>query len=87
MTNEIIQIVDELHLGNQMLTPFLKKHRPDILNQLKEFTAFLDDVYRTRFNGKNVPILARIYCLRHELTSCPVCQNPDCSNPVKWLNG
>ena len=70
-----------------MLTPFLKKHRPDILNQLKELTMFLDSVYRTKFNGKHVPILARIYCLRHGLTGCPICQNPDCSNPVKWLNG
>jgi len=28
-----------------------------------------------------------MYCLEHDLTSSPTCQNPHCDNPVEWRNG
>ena len=52
------------------------------MDEIISRTSFLDETVLGF-----VPILARLYCLEHNLTSHPECQNPDCNNKVEWRNG
>ena len=45
---------------------------------------FAEIVERTKFLYANIPFAGRIYCLKHGLSSPPICQYQECSNIVKW---
>lgn len=96
MTNEIIQCSEnELkHLSNEELllevknlnmpiksmSKFIKNnHHNPILDEVISRTSFLDETVLGF-----IPILARLYCLEHNLTSHPECQNPECVHKVEW---
>ena len=81
---DLLDFIKSLNKRPDVLNRFLKNHHRNIYDEIVARTQFLDDGY---FNGKPVPILARMYCLEHELSTSPTCQNPDCSNPVEWRNG
>ena len=67
-----------------VLDRVLRNHHKEIYDELVLRTSFLDNGY---FKGRSVPILARLYCIEHSLTTSPICQNPKCNNPVEWRNG
>lgn len=81
---DLLKAISEINKRPDVLNRFLKNHHQDIYNELVSRTKFLDNGY---FKGKPVPILARIYCLKHDLTTSPTCHNPTCDNPVEWRNG
>ena len=81
---DLLKAISEINKRPDVLDRFLKNHHPILHSELVLRTKFLDEGY---FKGKSVPILARMYCLEHDLTSSPTCQNPDCGNPVEWRNG
>lgn len=81
---DLLDFIKSLNKRPDVLNRFLKNHHRNIYDELVARTQFLDDGY---FKDKSVPILARLYCLEHELTASPTCQNPDCNNPVEWRNG
>ena len=81
---DLLKAISEINKRPDVLDRFLKNHHQDIYNELVSRTKFLDNGY---FKEKSVPILARIYCIEHDLKSSPTCQNPTCDNPVEWRNG
>ena len=81
---DLLKAISEINKRPDVLDKFLKNHHQAIYHELVSRTKFLDNGY---FKNKSVPILARMYCLEHDLTSSPTCQNPDCDNPVEWRNG
>ena len=81
---DLLKAISEINKRPDVLDRFLKNHHQAIYHELVSRTKFLDNGY---FKNKPVPILARMYCLEHDLTSSPTCQNPDCDNPVEWRNG
>ena len=81
---DLLKAISEINKRPDVLDRFLKNHHQAIYHELVSRTKFLDNGY---FKNKSVPILARIYCLEHDLASSPTCQNPDCDNPVEWRNG
>ena len=81
---DLLKAISEINKRPDVLDRFLKNHHQAIYHELVSRTKFLDNGY---FKNKSVPILARMYCLEHDLTSSPTCQNPDCDNPVEWRNG
>lgn len=60
----------------------LNNKNPTLLNEIINRTLFLDVIFKNR--KMNVPILARIYCLIHNIYKYPTCQNERCDNPVNW---
>ena len=52
-------------------------------SEILKRTEFLDNCF---YQKENVPLRARIYCLRNNITSHPICQNPNCPNHnfVEW---
>ena len=81
---DLLKAISEINKRPDVLDRFLKNHHQDIYHELVSRTKFLDNGY---FKNKPVPILARMYCLEHDLTSSPTCQSPKCDNPVEWRNG
>ena len=80
---ELLDKIQELGIYQGKLNAYLKKHFPDLFNELVSRTHFLDDFYK----DKSVPMPARLYCLEHDLKEQPRCQNPNCPNHnphVKW---
>ena len=82
---ELLKTIQDLHIGQQKLNSYLKKHFSELFNELVKRTNFLNDYYES----KSVPILARLYCIEHNIKEHPTCQNPYCSNhnKVEWRNG
>ena len=87
MTNEQLSLlVRKLQISNRRLKIYLIGHQSSLYNEIVSRTKFLDDWYK----NKTVPILARLYCIEHNLKSQPICKNPNCKhhNPaVGWMNG
>lgn len=79
MTKEIIlQTINNANRSGPHLLKYLKTNFPDILNGLIELTSFLDKGYsQTKYK---VPFQARLYCIEHDITEAPRCQNPECNS-------
>ena len=77
---DLLDEINKLGIYQGKLNAYLKKHFPNLFNELVSRTYFLDDFYK----DKSVPIPTRLYCLEHDLKEQPKCQHPDCNNPVKW---
>ena len=98
MTNTIIQYTnDELKQltnkdllsaimefkGNHSLhwlSRLIKRVHLDIYSEVKARTSFLDKFYQDKYDS----LPARLYCIEHNIKQQPICQNPNCSNPVGW---
>ena len=78
--HDLLDEINKLGIYQGKLNAYLKKHFPNLFNELVSRTYFLDDFYK----DKSVPIPTRLYCLEHDLKEQPKCQHPDCNNPVKW---
>lgn len=77
MTKEIIlQTIKDANKSGTHLLKFLKNNCPDVLCELLEQTSFLDKAYEG--TDYKVPLQARLYCLEHDLTEPPKCQNSEC---------
>ena len=80
---EIIEKIKSLNVHVCRMNTYIKKHHPELFHEVVQRTSFLDKNY----NKSTVPFLARIYCLKHNLSEQPRCQNPNCNNPVEWYSG
>ena len=59
----------------------LGKYHQDLYDEIVNRTSFLvGDFYKNNI----IPMLARLYCLEHDIHVHPTCQHPDCHNKVKW---
>lgn len=75
---ELVSELHSLHKSFVGMNKFLKNHYQDIWNELVQRTKFLDYQY------EKVSIEARIFCLKHNITKIPECENPNCHNVVLW---
>lgn len=71
---ELLDEINKLGIYQGKLNAYLKRHFPDLFNELVSRTHFLDNFYK----DNTVPIPARLYCLKHNLKEQPRCQNPNC---------
>ena len=78
MTKEIIlQIVKLSNRSGAHLLKFLRTNHSDLLKEIIERTSFLDKGYsKTKYK---VPFQARLYCIEHDITETPRCQNLECN--------
>ena len=79
---ELLDKIQELGIYQGKLNAYLRRHYPELFNELVSRTHFLDDFYK----DKTVPMPARLYCIEHNLKEQPKCQHPDCTNPVAWCH-
>lgn len=80
---ELLLIVKNLNMTTKSMSKFIKNnHHNPVLDEVISRTNFLDETVLGF-----IPILARLYCLEHNLTSHPECQNPECDHKVEWRNG
>lgn len=84
ITNEELLLeVKKLGMTTKCMSRFIKdNHHNPVLDEVISRTSFLDETVLGF-----IPILARLHCLKHHLTSHPECRNPDCHNKVEWRNG
>ena len=80
---EIMSIIDGIDVKNNCLNRHLKSNHSDLLKEIVDRTSFLDDV----FDSGKISIFLRLYCIKNNLTSVPICQNPNCSNRVSIKKG
>ena len=78
---ELVAEVSKIDVPIRELIKYLKKNNIGLYSEIINRTEFLDN---GAYKGKTVPILYRLYCLEHNLTSSPTCSHPNCNNPVKW---
>ena len=84
--DELLSTVQNINVSNRRLSIYLAHHNIPLYNEIILRTNFLDDWYGAR----TVPIQARLYCIKHNLSRQPTCKNPRCEHhnpPVKWMNG
>lgn len=67
---ELLECVKGLGKHPSVLNVFMKNHHEGILNEIILRTHFLDDGF---YVGKSVPIMARLYCLEHDIKEHPRC--------------
>lgn len=80
---ELLLEVKNLNMSIKSMSRFIKdNHYNPILDEVISRTNFLDETVLGF-----IPIRARLYCLEHNLTSHPECQNPECDHKVEWRNG
>lgn len=80
---ELLLAVKNLNMPTKSMSKFIKNnHHNPVLDEVISRTNFLDETVLGF-----IPILARLYCLEHNLTSHPECQNPECDHKVEWRNG
>ena len=79
MTNlEIIEKIKEIQAKHNLrldnLNTYIKRHYPDVYDELNKHTAFLNK-FKVVKNGKmgDISIIERMYCLQHNLTDRPKC--------------
>ena len=80
---ELLDVIDQLGIDVVHLGRYLKNHCIVLFKELVFRTNFLDEFY----GAKTVPILARIYCLKNNISEQPTCQLKGCSNKVAWNCG
>lgn len=79
---ELIETIQSIDKHPSGLNSYLKHKNPELLNELKTRTSFLD----THYKNKSVSIFERIYCLSNDIHEMPICAHPNCSNIVEWNN-
>ena len=80
MTNqELVATVNAFNKRPDQLVRFLSKSYPMILNEIYHRTEFLNTT-------KKCTIQTRLYCLKRNINTQPLCSNPNCPNhnPVEW---
>ena len=84
---QMVDIVNSLNTVKNVKSVLVKNHMPDLYSEICRRTQFIDDAYVPK--GWKVEFASRLYCLEHNLTSLPVCENPNCSHqrPVRWARG
>ena len=71
MTNqELVEYIDGINKTKQQLIPYIKNHQFELYSEILKRTEFLDNCF---YQKENVPLRARIYCLRNNITSHPIC--------------
>lgn len=87
MTDEQLkqELISMLNISRGSL---IKRLRDGTLPELAEFilrkTAFMDDAVH---KGFKYPWLYRIYCVIHDMTGFPKCNNPNCENKIDKVSG
>ena len=81
---DLVYEINKINKRPDVLNRYLKNHYNELYLEMVNRTSFLDNRF---FNGKSVPILARLYCLTNNITESPICHNPNCNNIVEWRNG
>lgn len=71
---EIIEKLKDIHVNKRRLMIYLKNHYPNIYNSILENTSFLSNL---------CSFAERLYCVRHNLTSIPLCKTCH-KNQVKF---
>ena len=84
---ELLAKVVVLGFSRRKLNLMLRKYHNDLFNEIVRRTKFLDDCCIEENANRVVPILARLYSLEHGLNALPICENPECDNPVFWGKG
>ena len=80
---ELLEHIRELNMPVKSMSKFIKNgHHIPFLDELISRTNFLDSTSHVF-----VPILARLYCIEHDINEHPRCQNHNCHNIVEWRNG
>ena len=81
---ELLQLIHNIQGHNTYwwLSCNLSKVNPNLYLELCNRTSLWNMFYQ----DKKVPIRARIYCIEHNVTEPPICQNPNCPthNFVGW---
>ena len=75
---DLIQIIENIREEHtyQWLSCNLHKINLCVYQELQNRTIFLDRFYCK----EKVPMMARLYCIEHNVTELPICQNPNCQN-------
>lgn len=75
---EIIEKIKEIQTKHNLrldnLNTYIKRHYPDVYDELNKHTEFLNK-FKVVKNGKlgDISIIERMYCLQHNLTDRPKC--------------
>lgn len=82
MTNqELVEMVKSLNIHELKLNVMLRKHHSELYNEVVKRTSYLvGDFYKNNV----VPMLARLYCLEHDICEQPKCSYSECTHNVKW---
>ena len=82
MTNqELVKLVKSLNIHELKLNVMLRKHHIELFNEIVRRTSYLvGDFYKNNV----VPMLARLYCLEHDICEHPKCSYSECTHNVKW---
>ena len=75
--NAILNKVSEFNMSSRGMYEILTHRCPNLYSEIENRTQFLND-------GSIIPVLARLYCLKHDIHSHPTCSCPDCRNKVQW---
>ena len=75
--SDILNKVNELNLSSRGMYEILTHRCPNLYSEIEKRTQFLN-------NGSIVPMLSRLYCLKHDIHSHPICSYSDCHNEVQW---
>ena len=68
MTNqEVLDFIAKLTVVKFQLKKYLKNHHPDVYRHLVDATSFLS-------TDDTVPVIERLYCLKNNITSRPICR-------------
>ena len=76
---DFLERIFNLNISKKHLNPrYVGRHFPEILDELMSRTSFLNE------SDSTITLSSRIYCIEHNITSHPRCNNPECSNLVHW---
>lgn len=76
MSNQkLVDEISKLEVPNNKLGNFIKRHHTRLYDEVVGRTSFLED---------DISFMARIYCLKYNITSHPTCHGKNCSNPTEW---
>ena len=81
---ELLSLVKEINVNLNYLNGHLRKFHKPLFDEILHRTEFLNVFYLE--HNKSVPMPARLYCIEHNITEHPKCQNPNCPNHnfVDW---
>ena len=79
---ELLDEINKFNVSLRCLDRYLKHNNQELYDELLSRTKFL---YGTSYlENEKLPIACRLYCLKNNLSSPPICANPSCNNFVKW---
>ena len=82
---ELCDNVSKIYSNTRGLFVFLKKRYPTLLNEIIIRTPFLT-TYIKDGEEKQIPLNARLYCLRNNISQHPKCKNPHCIHEHNFTN-